>query len=60
MGFPSPVMALAPMFYFYGELRFLSAFFAIHFEMLPSHALPLEELMVLLPRLEDGMQHCFP
>ncbi|KAK9117064.1 hypothetical protein Sjap_016011 [Stephania japonica] len=22
-------------------------------EMLPSHALPLEELMVLLPRLED-------
>ncbi|KAK9152949.1 hypothetical protein Sjap_000429 [Stephania japonica] len=29
-------------------------------EMLPSHALPLEELMVLLPRLEDSMQHCFP
>ncbi|KAK9152912.1 hypothetical protein Sjap_000392 [Stephania japonica] len=52
-------MALAPMFYFYGELRFLPALLAST-EMLPSHALPLEELMVLLPRLEDSMQHCFP
>ncbi|KAK9145021.1 hypothetical protein Sjap_004924 [Stephania japonica] len=52
-------MALAPMFYFYGESF---DFFCIppSIEMLPSHALPLEELMVLLPWLEDSMQHCFP
>ncbi|KAK9128151.1 hypothetical protein Syun_016948 [Stephania yunnanensis] len=41
-------MELAPMFYFYGELRFLPALLPST-EMLPSHALPLEELMVLLP-----------